>query len=98
MQNKTIKLTPMAQSDMESIFMYGFIHFGEEIAHNYVKKMDDAFNYLRSYDIGLSRKELGEDICTLPVGKHVVFFRTDEDDIIVIRILHHSRDFGRHLM
>jgi toxin ParE1/3/4 len=32
-----------------------------------------------------------------PYGEHVVFYRIDGDGVLVVRVLHHSMEEGRHL-
>jgi toxin ParE1/3/4 len=41
---------------------------------------------------GRLREELAPNIRSLPVGNYVIFYRPDEDGIVVIRVLHGARD------
>ncbi|EFE64216.1 predicted protein [Escherichia coli B088] len=46
---------------------------------------------------GIRISYLGEDICALPVARHMLYFIQTDTDIIIIRILSQHQDAGRHL-
>lgn len=43
---------------------------------------------------GRLREELADRLRSFPVGNYVIFYRPIEDGIVVIRVLHGSRDSG----
>ena len=94
---RTIELTPKATEDLESIWLYSFEHYGEVKADNYISRFSDIFSVLTTHNIGTARPELGEDICSLPIEQHVIFFLSTLTSITVIRILNHAQDATRHL-
>lgn len=93
---RTIELTPKASEDLESIWLYSFERYGEAKADSYIKRFSDIFKILITHDIGTPRPELGEEIFSLPVEQHVVFFLSARRSITVIRILNHAQDVNRH--
>lgn len=44
--------------------------------------------------IGTRRPELGEDICMLPHGRYLVFYRVADGSLRIERIVHGARDIG----
>jgi len=44
------------------------------------------------FDLGRKRPDLGKQIYSLPLGKHIVIYRAEVDEIFIGRILHHSQD------
>ncbi|KKY78948.1 plasmid stabilization protein ParE [Enterobacter cloacae] len=93
---KEIELTPKAEEDLEAIWVYSFRQFGIVQADAYIGRITEVFNVLAMHDIGLHRPELGEDICSLPVEQHMIYFLSSHSVVTVIRILSHSQDTARH--
>ena len=94
---RTVELTPKAQEDLESIWLYGFERYGEAKADYYITRFSDIFSVLSAHNVGTLRPELGDGICSLPVEQHVIFFLYARTSITVIRILSHEQDATRHL-
>lgn len=92
-----IKLTPLAQRDLEAIYLYGLRHFNEERAGAYLETIEQAFAAIRRNKIGIERKELGLGLYSFPIVRHTLFFLYETDSVIVVRILHQSQDIVRHL-
>lgn len=92
------KFSTQASRDVESIYLYGFINFGEEQADLYSLRM------LRCVDILCANPEIGRlDIRVNPAVRrfdfesHVIFYDIEAGSIIIVRILHRSMDFVQHL-
>ena len=102
-----VRLTAAAEDDFRSIVVWTAEHFGFEQALRYRATI---FAALRELGDGpdtpgtLDRAELGRKLRSLHVarrgrrGRHVILFAASEDDRIdIVRILHDSMDFARHL-
>ena len=92
------KLSTQASHDVEDIYLYGFINFGEEQADLYSLRM------LRCVDILCANPEIGRlDIRVNPAVRrfdfesHVIFYDIQAGSIIIVRILHRSMDFVQHV-
>ncbi|WP_312208587.1 type II toxin-antitoxin system RelE/ParE family toxin [Leclercia sp.] len=48
------------------------------------------------HEIGTQRAELGEDIFSLPVEQHMLYFVSSHSVVTIIRILSQSQDSARH--
>lgn len=70
---KEINLTPKATEDLEAIWLYSQEQFGLAQADEYVGRFSDIFDVLAVHEIGTERPELGENMFSLPIEKHVIF-------------------------
>lgn len=93
---KEIELTPKAEEDLEAIWDYSFKQFGVAQADEYIGRIAAVFDVLATHDIGTQRAELGEDICSLPVEKHMIYFVSAHSVVTIIRVLSQSQDTLRH--
>ena len=93
---KEIELTPKAEEDLEAIWGYSFRQFGIVQADAYISRIAAVFNVLAMHDIGTHRAELGDNICSLPVEQHMIYFVPSHSVVTVIRTLSQSQDTARH--
>lgn len=93
---KEIELTPKAEEDLETIWDYSFRQFGLAKADEYIDRLAAIFDVLATHEIGTRRPELGEDICSLPVEQHMIYFISSYSVVTIIRILSQSQDTSRH--
>lgn len=94
----TFKLHPAADLDLTRIYHYSVEEWGLSRAEQYIRDLESAFKGLAVGD--LSSKDAGfilPGLRSYRVVSHVVFFKQTSDGIIVIRVLHKSMDFERHL-
>lgn len=93
---KEIELTPKAEEDLEAIWDYSFRQFGVVQADAYISHIAAVFDVLSMHEVGTKRAELGEDICSLPVEQHMIYFVSTHSVVTIIRILSQSQDTARH--
>lgn len=93
---KEIELTPKAEEDLEAIWDYSFGQFGVVQADEYIGRIAAVFDVLAMHEIGTQRAELGEDIFSLPVEQHMLYFVSSHSVVTIIRILSQSQDSARH--
>ena len=93
---KEIELTPKAEEDLEAIWDYSFRQFGIVQADAYIGRIAAVFDVLAMHDIGTHRAELGDNISSLPVEQHMIYFVSSQSVVTVIRILSQSQDSARH--
>ncbi len=98
MSNKTYRLYLKAIEDLESIYLYSAHEFGLKRTEDYILAIESSFQHLAD-DPLISRKcdYIRPDLRAFNVGSHIIFFKTTVYGIAVIRVLHQSRDFSRHL-
>lgn len=88
---------PLAESDLEQIWLYTFRTWSPEQADSYVADIATALGDLASG----KRKERPVDIrdgyFRHAIGAHLVFYRHAGAAIEIVRILHQRMDADRHL-
>lgn len=96
--NQNIKLKPKAYDDLNSIYQYSLKEFGQAKAKTYIKSLDDAFHKLiNDSSLGTDYSVISPELLAYLVTSHIIFFKRAENGITVIRVLHQSMDFNRHL-
>lgn len=91
-------LTPRARTDLQAVWTYTADRWSVEQADRYTRLIHRAIQIVavdprrwRSCD------QVRSGYYKYPVGSHVLFFRKHNSGILVVRILHQSMDFERHL-
>jgi len=96
--NRVVLLTPDAQDDLEAIRLYTRQEWGEQQEAIYQAALLQAFATLgENPALGRPRRDLASDLHAYLVRQHVVYYRTAQDAVIVIRILHGRTDVRRVL-
>ena len=85
-------LTRQANNDLEEI--YDFIAAENRgAAQRLIAELEQHCKKLaESSELGRARDELSPTLRSFPVGKYIIFYRPEEDNISVIRVLHGARD------
>ncbi|WP_342239461.1 type II toxin-antitoxin system RelE/ParE family toxin [Inquilinus sp. OTU3971] len=97
MQAKLYQLTPLAEADLEEIWLYTFRNWSMEQADSYHRDLVAAMEGLAA------GRKLGRKVDVCPgylkyaVGAHIVYFREVDAEIVVVRVLHGRMDVRRHL-
>lgn len=93
-----LRLTPAALRDLEEIWRYTAQRWGASQAERYIDHLNACFE-------ALAHSPLSAPACDhirpayrrQPVESHVVYYRTGQDSVVVVRILHARMDAPRHL-
>ncbi len=93
----THRLTPLAEADLEEIWLYTFRQWSLEQADEYVRKIMAAIEGLISGRHTGQQTDAREGYWKYKVGMHVVFFKYSDQYLDVIRILHGRMDVNAHL-
>jgi len=94
---KTYRLSPLAEDDLEGIWLYSLEHWSLTQADTYLRDLIGVFQALAS---GVKR---GRPVDVRPgylkyaSGAHVIYFQDRGDRVDVIRVLHGRQDAERHL-
>ena len=92
------KLSGKASADVDDIFEYTIVNFGIEQARAYLHGLGDRFKALAEDPLrGRAADELASGLRRYEYQSHVVFFRIMEQYTLIVRVLHKSRDFARHV-
>lgn len=97
-ENKIFKLRPKADQDLANIYRYSVQEFGVKRAELYIRDLDASFIKLtQKPELGKDYSFVRSNLLAYPVVSHVVFFKKSDWGITVLRVLHRSMDYGRHL-
>ena len=84
------RISVEAERDIDEIAAYTTDMWEWRQTHVYIAKLEDAFELLaRSPAIGRASNSMHPDIRKFEVAKHVVFYLSDPDGILIVRVLHH---------
>jgi len=96
-KNLTFRLSPLAESDLEEIWFYTFQQWSVEQADDYHRGIIKAIDGLAAGRHVWQKSNVRAGYWKYPVGKHVIFFRSQEGFLDVIRILHEKMDMNQRL-
>ena len=89
------RVAPEAEADLDDIWCYIARKSGSlEIADRFTELLSDRFYLLANHPyIGRRRdEELRPGLRSFPVRDYIILYRIEEDDVLILRILHGSRD------
>ncbi len=91
-------LSPLARADIDEIWNYTANHWSDAQAERYLRVIENAIKMAASNPKrGRACHEFRMGYFRLSAGSHILFYRIVGDKIDVVRILHQSMDFERHL-
>lgn len=93
----TYRLSPLAESDLEEIWLYTFREWSLEQADGYHQSVMKAIEDLASGRNVWQKSNVLGGYWKYPFGRHVIFFRSPEGYLDVIRVLHEEMDMNQHL-
>ena len=90
--------SPRASADLINIYEYGASNYGIEDALAYIELIEKRFKLLLDYPhSGRAEDAVLPDLRSLPSRSHRIYYRIDNDTIVIIPILHHAADAKRWL-
>jgi toxin ParE1/3/4 len=93
----SVIFSPLAEADIEGIWSYTAQRWGDAQAEIYLRKLHSALESLSSKPkSGLACDEIRAGYRKLAVGSHVVFYRLENHDVKIVRILHQRMDIDEH--
>jgi toxin ParE1/3/4 len=87
--------TPQADADLDDIWYYVASGSGSaDVADRLIDSITERFFLLAKYpSIGRSRdKDLRPGLRSFPAGPYVIIYRVQEADLLILRVLHGSRN------
>lgn len=92
------KLSNAAARDIEDIYLYGFIEFGESQADQYTAMLESRIAILcANPQIGRIDSRVNPAIQRFECERHVIFYDLLAEHILIVRILHGATDYVQHL-
>jgi toxin ParE1/3/4 len=98
MPEREYRLSPKAQDDMESVWLYTLSQWGHEQTERYIDDLAAAFNLLTSNTrLGKRCENIRAGYRKHPTLRHVIYYREVDYGIEIIRVLHDHQLATRHL-
>lgn len=98
MARARLRLLAIARKDLIQLRRHGIREFGETAADRLVDELEGVFAVLRDNPFaGAEFSKSLPGVRIFPKRGYRIFYRVNDKTIIIQRILHHSRDVGRHL-
>jgi toxin ParE1/3/4 len=94
---RPFKLSPLAEADLEEIWLYTFKTWSLEQADAYHSDIVAAFEGLAAGSKVGRPVDVRDGYFKYAVGSHLVFYRQSDFSIDVVRILHQRMDTSAHL-
>lgn len=95
---RKLRLSKTAQADIEKIDIYSFEKWGETTAQAYMAEIEARLISICEMPlIGVDRPDLRPGYRAVLSGRHLIYYRADDEFIYVLTILHHSQDHGAFL-
>ncbi|MES1984977.1 MAG: type II toxin-antitoxin system RelE/ParE family toxin [Pseudomonadota bacterium] len=92
-----VKVSRAADSDLDSILDYSLSHHSREIAEGYLRTIQATFARLETFPaLGVARSDLKVGLRLITVGEHAIYYRIDDDCVLIARVLHKAMDPARH--
>jgi toxin ParE1/3/4 len=93
-----IIVSPLARRDLIQIGVYTEKQWGKRQRKKYLGELKSRIEKLaQTPALGRRREELPGNPYMYHESRHVIFYRVIDQGIEIIRVLHDSRDFQRHL-
>lgn len=82
------RLSNAAEQDLEEIYAYTFLEFGEQRADAYFESLEDCLQKLADQpSLGMDVSALRKDYSRFIHQRHSIYYTTSKQGILVIRIL-----------
>lgn len=94
---KRVRFTGRAEADLGEIFTF-IARDNAQAASRWVAELRGRMGLLSEFpDAGRRRPEVGPPVRALPFDSYTVYYRADDREVVILRVLHASRDHQRHL-
>jgi|SRR5690349_18196132 len=87
------RVAPQVETELEEIWHYITDHSNMEIADRLIDSITTRFLLLaQNPHLGRRRDDLRPNIRSFPVGNYIIFYRIENDTVLILHVLHGSRD------
>jgi toxin ParE1/3/4 len=92
-------LTKKAVADLSNIWDYTYYEWSEKQADKYYQMLlENCVEISKNHSIGRNYNSIAEGLSGLRSGKHIIFYRIINAEMVEItRILHERMDIEKHL-
>ena len=92
------RLSPRAARDVDRIYEYSITQFGFDVAYDYLTRLYQALEALADHpQMGRDYGHLRRALRRFEHESHSIFYRTSDDQILIVRVLGRGQLPSRHL-
>lgn len=92
-KRRKLRLSKTAEADIAKIDFYSFEKWGETTAQAYMAEIEARLiSICETPLIGVDRSDLRPGYRAVLSGRHLIYYRADDEFVHVLTILHHSQD------
>ena len=92
-RRRRLILKPQARSDVSGALLYTREQWGADARARYKATLYRSLQELTAFpEIGILRDEIYPGCRSRLTGQHVIYYHLDDDQIIVVRLLHGQQD------
>ena len=89
----SFRVSGRAAADLDEIWLY-IAQDNPDAADQLANALTTRFPKLAAApEIGRTREELSHGLRSFPVGRYIIFYRSNKEGIEIVRVLHGARDF-----
>jgi toxin ParE1/3/4 len=93
-----IRVSVEAQNDFDEITTYSVRTWGWRQADIYLERIDDCLELIAANpSIGRACDKIRSGLRRFEIGRHVLFYTTERDGILIVRVLHQRMLPTEHL-
>jgi toxin ParE1/3/4 len=94
-----IRLSPNADEDLLDIYTHGLSDYGRGAADRYILELFARIDRLADnpYVVPVRLAREGHEFRLVPVGAHHVFYVIENEDVLVVRVLHGKANWTEQL-
>lgn len=91
-----VNISKQAELELLEIALYTLVEYGVEQQIKYENDFNQLFDRLRNQPfLGINATDIKPDLYKIVCNSHIVFYRVNENEILIARILHGSRDIPK---
>lgn len=94
---RELRLRPLAEADLEQVWLYTSKHWSREQADKYVKDIILTMELLAGGTKVGRQCMVRDEYFQYAVASHIVFYRVQKQTLEVVRVLHQRMDVERRL-
>ena len=88
-RNRRVVLSARARSDLRSVALYGEAHWGTARSSAYQAEITSLLASLAQFpELGRRTHLFSGDARVISVGRHLIYYQHDPDELRIIRVLH----------
>ena len=93
-----LNVSPDAERDVDDIFLFGAQKYGVSASDAYLDGLQEAFVFLEHHPrIARERRNIRPPVRLYRYVAHNILYAIDGEDVLILRVLHHSANWIDHL-